>query len=154
MDIEQQINRVTSNHNNKKPTVWPSVKTLRSPILYSSLLLFLPRLSRSRLDIVASKQSTIAGGGDLVVYYQCGDEAMQTMRHSSMVLAPVYSALRFVIGSTTLLLDLVRHGGWRWRNRLHQQSTWMWFIAEVFNIGTRYKLRRRWEAAEEDDYHS
>ena len=36
--------------------------------------------------------------------------AMQTMMHSSMV----YSAPSLV-GSATLLLGLVRHGGWRWR---------------------------------------
>ena len=36
--------------------------------------------------------------------------AMQTMRHSSMV----YYAPSLV-GSATLLLGLVRHGGWRWR---------------------------------------
>jgi hypothetical protein len=67
---------------------------------------------------------------------------MQIVKHSLMM----YSAGHFA-GSPTLLLDLIRHGGWRWKNRPQKQSTiaggQMWFIAKVFDICS--------EVTQEDD---
>ena len=60
---------------------------------------------------------------------------MQTMMHSSMV----YSAPSLV-GSATLLLGLVRHGGWRWR-----AGGPMRFIVEEVVDSIRTVRRRRAE---------
>jgi hypothetical protein len=58
--------------------------------------------------------------------------AMHNMRHSSMV----YSTL-CLVGSVTLLLGFVRHGGWRWR-----AGSPMWFIVEVVDSKTTTERRR------------
>jgi hypothetical protein len=61
---------------------------------------------------------------------------MQTMMHSSMV----YSAPSLV-GYATLLLGLVRHGGWRWR----AGGPMRFIVEEVFSIPYRTVRRLRAE---------